>query len=99
MACIPPDPNDPSAENPLVTILKINDFKNEIVGDTDETTGNFTKSIPVDDLLGECKLVGRLGGKACFGENLAVYATATDGWSRLSYLDSYPTPKAFALEP
>ena len=99
LACIPPDPNDPSAENPLVTILKINDFKNEIVGDTDETTGNFTKSIPVDDLLGECKLVGRLGGKACFGENLAVYATATDGWSNLSYLNSYPTPKAFALEP
>jgi hypothetical protein len=59
----------------------------------------FAKDILVNDLLQECKLVGNKGGKACFGENLGVYALANDGWSQLDYLDAYAVPKAFALEP
>jgi hypothetical protein len=37
--------------------------------------------------------------KAAFAENLYVAAAATDGWSRLSYLDASGVPNAFALEP
>jgi hypothetical protein len=39
------------------------------------------------------------GGKAAFSENLYIYAMATDGYSRLSYLDASHIGKAFALEP
>lgn len=39
------------------------------------------------------------GGKAAFSENLYIYAKATDGYSRLSYLDDSHIGKAFALEP
>jgi hypothetical protein len=60
--------------------------------------GLFTKAVPVVALLngGSC---GTVCLKAAFSENLYVAALATDGWSRLSYLDWGATPKAFALEP
>lgn len=44
------------------------------------------------DLLGPCV-------KAAFAEMLYVAATATDGWSILTYLDASGTPLAYALEP
>jgi len=50
------------------------------------------QGLPVSLLLGACD-------KGAFAETLAVWAMATDGWSRLSYLDRYPAAKAFALEP
>ncbi len=60
---------------------------------------NFTKDVPVDtnhvpedDMVGNCT-------KAAFAETLHVYAMATDGWNRASWLDAEPLPKAFALEP
>lgn len=37
--------------------------------------------------------------KGAFVENLYVTAWATDGWSRLSYLDASVAPNAFAVEP
>ena len=49
-------------------------------------------NVPVSLLLGACD-------KGAFAETLAVWAMATDGWSRLSYLDRHPAAKAFALEP
>ena len=60
--------------------------------------GLFSKNVPVVSLLngGTC---GTMCIKAAFSENLYVAALATDGWSRLSYLDWSATPKAFALEP
>ena len=61
-------------------------------------SGLFTKDVPVTSLLngGTC---GTVCVKAAFSEDLYVAALATDGWSRLSYLDWSATPKAFALEP
>jgi hypothetical protein len=60
------------------------------------TTGVFTKSVPVSTLL---DANGHVCIKAAFGETDYVWALATDGWDRLSYLDASATPKAFALEP
>ena len=57
------------------------------------SAGVYSKNnVPVGLLLGACD-------KGAFAETLAVWAMATDGWSRLSYLDRYPAAKAFALEP
>lgn len=58
----------------------------------------YHKNVPVSDLLngGAC---GTTCDKAAFGENLKVETLATDGWSRLNYLDSPTLGKAFALEP
>lgn len=42
-------------------------------------------------LSAECSTQG------AFSEQLRVYATATDGWSRLSYLDAYSGMRAYAL--
>jgi len=57
------------------------------------SAGVYSKNgVPVGVLLGACD-------KGAFAETLAVWAMATDGWSRLWYLDRYPAAKAFALEP
>jgi hypothetical protein len=54
----------------------------------------FSRNVPVSQMLGTCP------ESAAFGENLHVYATATDGWVwRLEYLDAYAVPMAFALTP
>jgi hypothetical protein len=82
----------PGTALPLVSDTPVNFFDRG-------ADGVFVKDIPVNDLLQECKLVGNKGGKACFGENLGVYALANDGWNQLDYLDAYAVPKAFALEP
>ena len=59
------------------------------------STGIFSKEIPLKTLLTSNKDCLAAG----FGENLYVYAMATDGWSRMYSLDSYALPKAFALAP
>lgn len=60
----------------------------------------YAKDISVHTLLTSNKLVGSPDcQKAAFAENLNVWAMATDGWSRLSYLDATGVPKAFALAP
>ena len=56
----------------------------------------YEKDVAVGDLL---NANGIMCEKAAFGETLHVDAMATDGWSRLSYLDRDGTPMAFALEP
>lgn len=55
-------------------------------------TGTYARDVAVGTLLDHCS-------KAAFAENLYVDAMATDGWSRLWYLDADATPVAFALEP
>lgn len=62
-------------------------------GFTRNGAGVYSKNgVPVSLLLGACD-------KGAFAETLSVWAMATDGWSRLWYLDRYPAAKAFALEP
>jgi hypothetical protein len=59
---------------------------------TRDAASEWAKNVPVADLLGQCV-------KAAFAETLYVAATATDGWSILTYLDAWGTPLAYALEP
>jgi hypothetical protein len=60
----------------------------------------FSKDVPI---TGAGSLVDSPsacpGGRAAFAETIYVAATATDGWSRASWLDASATPKAFALTP
>lgn len=58
------------------------------------SASDFAKDVAVADLVGDCA-----GGRAAFGETLYVYATAINGYSRLSGLDASATPMAFALTP
>ena len=85
--CAPSDPGAIWTSLPLVNSTPVNGFIRD-------STSTYTKQTPVTGLVGACP-----DGTAAFGENLYVYALATDGWSRLYYLDSYATPKAFALQP
>lgn len=65
----------------------------QVNGFTRGLTGIYRKTgLTIMNLLGGCD-------KGAFAETLHVYALATDGWSRLWHLDSYPPAKAFALEP
>ncbi len=85
-ACAPDDPNNVAWANaPLVTDTPVNGFKRD-------ASSVFAKDVDESDMRGGCP-------KAAFGENLYVKATATNGWVRLSGLDAYALPKAFALEP
>lgn len=63
-------------------------------------SGWCRKDVPVSTLL---NAAGTSCTKAAFAETLDIDALATDGWDRLSYLDSGPgdgaSTKAFALEP
>lgn len=86
IACAPADPTVDWSLAPLVS-----DSPN---GYSRSPASVFSKDILVTDLVGPCP-----GGKAAFGENLYVYALATDGWTRLYGLDASALPKAFALEP
>lgn len=85
-AAVPPvGPGDiPWANAPLVTDTPVNGFA--------RMAGVFAKDVDESAMRGGCE-------KAAFGENLSVAATATNGWVRLSGLDAYAMPKAFALEP
>lgn len=56
--------------------------------------GVFAANVPIDTLVGGCP-----GAKGAFSETLGVYATATDGFYTLTYLNAYATPMAFALVP
>lgn len=69
----------------VVTSLPAHDY-------TQAAGGTFTTAIPVPQLLAPCQ-------RAAFGEMLYVWATATDGWNRLSHLDRYAGPVGFAIEP
>lgn len=64
-----------------------------------DSSSVFAKNLTVHTLLTSNKPSGPDCLKAAFAENLSVQAMATDGWSRLSYLDATGTPKAFALAP
>lgn len=61
----------------------------------------YARSIPIDALLAPlsgmpaCMVVCK---RAAFAQHLHVYARATDGWSRLEYLDAHAVA-AFALAP
>lgn len=57
-----------------------------------DAASEWAKDVVVADLLGPCV-------KAAFAETLYVAATATDGWSILTYLDASGTPLAYAFEP
>ncbi len=62
----------------------------------------FSKDVDVDTLLTENTPTGHTEcTKAAFAETLHVWAMATDGWQRCSWLDPIPNPQsaAFALEP
>lgn len=85
-AAVPPvGPGDiPWASAPLVSDTPVNGFT--------RVAGTFAKDVDESAMRGGCQ-------KAAFGENLSVLATATNGWVRLSGLDAYALPKAFALEP
>lgn len=84
-ACAPASPGIAWANAPLVTDTIVNGF-------TRDAASIFTKDVDESDMRGGCL-------KAAFGENLYVKGTATNGWVRLSGLDAYALPKAFALEP
>ena len=53
--------------------------------------GDFSDNETAETLLGECAIAG-------YSENLAVWATAIDGWRRLSEYDRYAV-RAFVLAP
>jgi hypothetical protein len=57
-----------------------------------EANGEYSKNVTAAHLLGGCV-------RAAFAETLHVWAMATNGWNRLSYLDRSGTPLAFALAP
>jgi hypothetical protein len=69
---------------PLVTQANVNGYVRD-------PGSIYTKDIDVSTLLGGCK-------EAAFAETIYVKALATNGWTRLSWLDASATPKAFALE-
>lgn len=85
-ACAPDNPKDvPLASAPLVTAAPVNGFNRS-------GASVFTKDVAESDMRSGCQ-------QAAFGEDLYVAATATDGWTRLYWLDASAVPKAFALEP
>jgi len=69
-----------------------------VIGDTNGYVRDgfsiYRKSFSPAQLLGVCAE----GGKAAYAENLNVATLATNGYSRLTYLDA-PALAAFALEP
>lgn len=69
-----------------------------VIGNADGYTRDsfsiYRKDFSPAQLLGACAA----GGKAAFAEHLHVYALATNGYSRLTYLDASGLA-AFALEP
>jgi hypothetical protein len=67
------------------------DKSNILKGTFVESAGIYESTPQAGILLGTC-------GDAAFAETLDVDAMATDGWSRLHYLDRNGVPKAFALK-
>ena len=61
-------------------------------GATGVPPGTHTLSPTAGALLGACATAG-------FAEDLYVYTTATDGWSRQSQYDAHPLPRPFVLTP
>jgi hypothetical protein len=66
-------------------------------GKVSAATNPATISMSVLNLLSQPD--GTICDTAGFAEDLYVAALATDGWSRLSGLDSNPPPRAFVLAP
>lgn len=62
-----------------------------------DASSTFSKDVSVTTLLTSNS--DHACTKGAFAENLYVWAMATDGWSRLSYLDASGLPVAYALEP
>jgi hypothetical protein len=83
-ACAPENPNIVNWANAPQVTDSPNGFAN--------SSCTFTKDINSVQMLDGCP-------KAAFGENLSVAATAINGWARLTGLNGYATPKAFALNP
>jgi hypothetical protein len=73
------------------TPVNAKDKNNVVMGTFTESGGVYESNPQASVLLGTC-------GDAAFAETLDVDAMATDGWSRLRYLDRNGAPKAFALK-
>jgi hypothetical protein len=85
VACAPMGPWVDWSANPLVNASPVNGFIRDM-------GGVYSKDVTISTLVGDCP-----DGNAAFGENLYVWALATNGWRRLDYLDASAVPKAFAL--
>lgn len=64
-----------------------------------EANGEYSKDVLVSYLLRALNPGDEPCVRAAFAETLYVRAMATNGWTRLSYLDRNATPLAFALAP
>jgi hypothetical protein len=64
-----------------------------------EADGEYGKDVAVSYLLRPLAPGDESCVRAAFAETLYVKAMATNGWTRLSYLDQYAMPLAFALAP
>ncbi|MCB9420729.1 MAG: hypothetical protein H6667_13055 [Ardenticatenaceae bacterium] len=64
-----------------------------------EANGEYSKGVAVSYLLRPLTPDGEPCVRAAFAETLYVKAMATNGWTRLDYLDRYAMPLAFALAP
>ena len=83
-ACCPAYPGTVAwSAAPLVTETNPNSYL--------RSGSDFARNLPVVDVLGTCP-------EAAFGENLYVAAAVTNGFTRLSGLDAFAIPKAFALK-
>jgi hypothetical protein len=64
-----------------------------------EVDGEYSKNVAVSHLLRALNPGDSPCVRAAFAETLYVRAMATNGWTRLTYLDRYAMPLAFALAP
>ncbi len=64
-----------------------------------EANGEYSKDVAVSYLLRPLTPDGEPCVRAAFAETLYVRALATNGWTRLTYLDRNAMPLAFALAP
>jgi hypothetical protein len=64
-----------------------------------EANGEYSKDVLVSHLLRALNPGDEPCARAAFAETLYVRAMATNGWTRLSYLDKSAMPLAFALAP
>jgi len=69
------------------------------VGGYSETNGEYSRNVTAAYLLRALTPTGDSCVRAAFAETLSVDAMATNGWSRLQYLDRDGSPLAFALAP
>jgi hypothetical protein len=87
----------PEASAPAVAGTSASVGSPSVNGFNRDASSVFSKDVPVTTLLTSNS--DHACTKGAFAENLYVAAMATDGWSRLSYLDASGLPVAYALEP